>query len=77
MFALSACCVLVLEPCEMLTMSFHFSQALDKPSRLTEKELAEAESKWAADTLERSDENNLGEISEFEVWFNFTFMFHT
>eukprot|EP00073_Rattus_norvegicus_P025970 XP_006242295.1 PREDICTED: periphilin-1 isoform X4 [Rattus norvegicus] len=43
------------------------SKALDKPSRLTEKELAEAESKWAADTLERSDENNLGEISEFEA----------
>lgn len=43
------------------------SKALDKPSRLTEKELAEAESKWATDTLERSDENNLGEISEFEA----------
>lgn len=43
------------------------SKVLDKPSRLTEKELAEAESKWAAETLEKSDENNLAEISEFEA----------
>ncbi|XP_034372058.1 periphilin-1 isoform X4 [Arvicanthis niloticus] len=43
------------------------SKVLDKPSRLTEKELAEAESKWANETLEKSDENNLAEISEFEA----------
>lgn len=43
------------------------SKALDKPSRLTEKELAEAESKWAKETLEKSEENNLAEISEFEA----------
>ncbi|XP_051016203.1 periphilin-1 isoform X2 [Acomys russatus] len=42
------------------------SKVLDKPSRLTEKELAEAESKWASEKLEKSDENNLGEIAEFE-----------
>lgn len=44
---------------------------LDKPSRL--KELAEAARKWAN---EKSDENNLTEMSEFEV-FNFNFMFCT
>ncbi|XP_031209290.1 periphilin-1 isoform X5 [Mastomys coucha] len=43
------------------------SKVLDKPSRLTEKELAEAESKWASETLEKSDGNNLAEISEFEA----------
>ncbi|GAB1299760.1 Periphilin-1 [Apodemus speciosus] len=42
-------------------------EALDKPSRLTEKELAEAESKWATETLEKSEENNLAEVSEFEA----------
>ncbi|XP_077810044.1 periphilin-1 isoform X29 [Macaca mulatta] len=43
------------------------SKVLDKPSRLTEKELAEAASKWAAEKLEKSDENNLPEISEYEA----------
>lgn len=40
---------------------------LDKPSRLTEKELAEAESKWANETLEQSNKNHLTEISKFQV----------
>ncbi|KAM4883053.1 periphilin-1 isoform 9-T11 [Thomomys bottae] len=44
------------------------SKVLDKPTRLTEKELAEAASKWAAEKLEKSDESNLPEISEFEVY---------
>ncbi|XP_015286239.2 periphilin-1 isoform X24 [Macaca fascicularis] len=43
------------------------SKVLDKPSRLTEKELAEAASKWAAEKLEKSDESNLPEISEYEA----------
>ncbi|XP_055482805.1 periphilin-1 isoform X2 [Psammomys obesus] len=43
------------------------SKVLDKSSRLTEKELAEAESKWANEKLEKADENNLDEIAEFEV----------
>uniref|UniRef100_A0A2K6KYN4 Periphilin-1 C-terminal domain-containing protein n=1 Tax=Rhinopithecus bieti TaxID=61621 RepID=A0A2K6KYN4_RHIBE len=43
------------------------SKVLDKPSRLTEKELAEAASKWAAEKLEKSDESNLPEISEYEI----------
>lgn len=49
---------------------------LDKPSRLTEKELAEAASKWAAEKLEKADESNLPEISEYEVRPNFSFMFY-
>ncbi|XP_053410741.1 periphilin-1 isoform X14 [Nycticebus coucang] len=43
------------------------SKVLDKPSRLTEKELAEAASKWAAEKLEKTDESNLPEISEYEA----------
>ncbi|XP_057648834.1 periphilin-1 isoform X6 [Chionomys nivalis] len=43
------------------------SKVLDKPSRLTEKELAEAASKWANEKPEKSDGNNLTEISEFET----------
>ncbi|XP_062051073.1 periphilin-1 isoform X6 [Lepus europaeus] len=43
------------------------SKTLDKPSRLTEKELAEAASKWAAEKLEKADESNLPEISEYEA----------
>uniref|UniRef100_A0A2K5I134 Periphilin-1 C-terminal domain-containing protein n=1 Tax=Colobus angolensis palliatus TaxID=336983 RepID=A0A2K5I134_COLAP len=43
------------------------SKVLDKPSRLTEKELAEAASKWAAEKLEKSDESNLPEISAYEA----------
>ncbi|XP_044084610.1 periphilin-1 isoform X5 [Neovison vison] len=42
------------------------SKVLDKPSRLTEKELAEAASKWAAEKLEKADESNLPEI-EYEA----------
>ncbi|XP_058163815.1 periphilin-1 isoform X8 [Dasypus novemcinctus] len=42
------------------------SKVLDKPSRLTEKELAEAASKWAAEKVEKGDESNLPEISEYE-----------
>ncbi|XP_037692728.1 periphilin-1-like isoform X2 [Choloepus didactylus] len=44
------------------------SKVLDKPSRLTEKELAEAASKWAAEKLEKADDSNLPEISEYEVY---------
>ncbi|XP_027252152.1 periphilin-1 isoform X6 [Cricetulus griseus] len=43
------------------------SKVLDKPSQLTEKELAEAASKWANEKPEKGDENNLTEISEFET----------
>ncbi|XP_065790671.1 periphilin-1 isoform X6 [Muntiacus reevesi] len=43
------------------------TKVLDKPSRLTEKELAEAASKWAAEKLEKADESNLPEISEYEA----------
>ncbi|XP_058163818.1 periphilin-1 isoform X13 [Dasypus novemcinctus] len=43
------------------------SKVLDKPSRLTEKELAEAASKWAAEKVEKGDESNLPEISEYEA----------
>ncbi|XP_057557044.1 periphilin-1 isoform X3 [Hippopotamus amphibius kiboko] len=43
------------------------SKVLDKPSRLTEKELAEAASKWATEKLEKADESNLPEISEYEA----------
>lgn len=43
------------------------AKTLDKPSRLTEKELAEAASKWAAEKLEKADESNLPEISEYEA----------
>uniref|UniRef100_A0A8D0S0C7 Periphilin 1 n=2 Tax=Sus scrofa TaxID=9823 RepID=A0A8D0S0C7_PIG len=43
------------------------SKVLDKPSRLTEKEFAEAASKWAAEKLEKADESNLPEISEYEA----------
>ncbi|XP_022375374.1 periphilin-1 isoform X7 [Enhydra lutris kenyoni] len=42
------------------------SKVLDKPSRLTEKELAEAASKWAAEKLEKAEESNLPEI-EYEA----------
>ncbi|XP_072621632.1 periphilin-1 isoform X3 [Vulpes vulpes] len=42
------------------------SKMLDKPSRLTEKELAEAASKWAAEKLEKADESNLPDI-EYET----------
>lgn len=43
-----------------------FFQAMEKSNRLSEKELAEAASKWAAEKLEK-DENNLSERTEYEV----------
>ncbi|XP_045143211.1 periphilin-1 isoform X10 [Echinops telfairi] len=43
------------------------SKVLDKPGRLTEKELAEAASKWAAEKREKADESNLPEIAEYET----------
>ncbi|XP_010639241.1 periphilin-1 isoform X3 [Fukomys damarensis] len=43
------------------------SKVLDKPSRLTEKEFAEAASKWAAEKLEKSDESSSPGISEFQA----------
>ncbi|XP_051817680.1 periphilin-1 isoform X2 [Antechinus flavipes] len=43
------------------------SKVSDKPSRLTEKELAEAANKWAAEKLEKTDENNLPEISDYDA----------
>lgn len=46
---------------------FEFHQALDKSSRLSEKELAEAASRWAAEKGEKTDTSNLPEISEYDV----------
>nr|KAF6470139.1 periphilin 1 [Molossus molossus] len=43
------------------------SKVLDKPNKLTQKELAEAASKWAAEKLEKADESNLPEISEYKA----------
>ncbi|KAM6143271.1 periphilin-1-like [Erethizon dorsatum] len=43
------------------------SKVLDKASRLTEKELAEAVSIWAEEKIQTSEESNLSGISEFEV----------
>ncbi|KAM6177838.1 periphilin-1-like isoform 1-T1 [Rhynchocyon petersi] len=42
------------------------SKMLDKSSRLTEEEFAEAASKWAAENVEKTDETNLPEISEYQ-----------
>ncbi|XP_048782520.1 periphilin-1 isoform X2 [Lagopus muta] len=42
------------------------SKAMEKSNRLSEKELAEAASKWAAEKLEK-DENNLSERTEYEA----------
>ncbi|KFO26147.1 Periphilin-1 [Fukomys damarensis] len=39
---------------------------LDKPSRLTEKEFAEATSRWAAEKLQKSEENSSPGFSEFQ-----------
>ncbi|XP_025064006.1 periphilin-1 isoform X3 [Alligator mississippiensis] len=44
------------------------SKALEKSSRLSEKELAEAASKWAAEKAENADESNLPEITEYDVY---------
>lgn len=41
------------------------SKVSEKPTRLTEQELAEAASKWASEKLEKADESNLPEISEY------------
>ncbi|KAF6121185.1 periphilin 1 [Phyllostomus discolor] len=43
------------------------SKVLDKSKFLNEKEHAEAASKWAAEKLEKADESNLPEISEYEA----------
>ncbi|XP_010219548.1 PREDICTED: periphilin-1 [Tinamus guttatus] len=43
------------------------SKALDKTHRLSEKELAEAASKWAAEKAEKADEGNFPEIPEYEA----------
>ncbi|NXL46071.1 PPHLN protein, partial [Podilymbus podiceps] len=43
------------------------SKALDKSNRLSEKELAEAASKWAAEKAEKADESNLPEITEYDA----------
>ncbi|ELK36405.1 Periphilin-1 [Myotis davidii] len=48
-------------------MRWALHEVLDKPSKLTQKELAEAASKWAAEKLEKADESNLPEISEYEA----------
>ncbi|XP_061495923.1 periphilin-1 isoform X3 [Rhineura floridana] len=43
------------------------SKPLDKGSRLSEKELAEAASRWAAEKAEKTDTSNVPEISEYEA----------
>ncbi|KAM7181610.1 periphilin-1 isoform 1-T4 [Macrochelys suwanniensis] len=43
------------------------SKVLDKSSRLSEKELAEAASKWAAEKSEKADESNLPDIAEYDA----------
>ncbi|XP_005039425.1 PREDICTED: periphilin-1 isoform X2 [Ficedula albicollis] len=43
------------------------SKALEKSNRLSEKELAEAASKWAAEKSEKAEENNLPEITEYDT----------
>ncbi|NXJ12510.1 PPHLN protein, partial [Odontophorus gujanensis] len=43
------------------------SKTVEKSNRLSEKELAEAASKWAAEKLEKADENNLPERTEYEA----------
>lgn len=49
---------------------------LDKFSRLIEKEFVEVVSKWVVEKLEKADESNLFEIFEYEVRYNFFFMFY-
>lgn len=52
----------------MLNLDYNvFVQALDKSNRLSEKELAEAASKWAAEKSEKADESNIPEITEYDV----------
>uniref|UniRef100_A0A8D0GXJ1 Periphilin 1 n=1 Tax=Sphenodon punctatus TaxID=8508 RepID=A0A8D0GXJ1_SPHPU len=43
------------------------SKTLDKSNRLSEKELAEAASRWAAEKSEKTDESNLPEIAEYDA----------
>ncbi|XP_063252693.1 periphilin-1 isoform X4 [Prinia subflava] len=43
------------------------SKALEKSNRLSEKELAEAASKWAAEKAEKVEESNLTEITEYDA----------
>ncbi|XP_077790785.1 periphilin-1 isoform X10 [Podarcis muralis] len=43
------------------------SKALDKSSRLSEKELAEAASRWAAEKAEKTDTSSVPEISDYEA----------
>ncbi|XP_052593860.1 periphilin-1-like [Peromyscus californicus insignis] len=43
------------------------SKVLKSPRRQTEKEQADAASKWANENPKKSEENNLAEISEFET----------
>ncbi|XP_074683526.1 periphilin-1 isoform X6 [Strix aluco] len=49
------------------TTAVQSSKALDKSNRLSEKELAEAASKWAAEKSEKADESNLPEITEYDA----------
>ncbi|XP_054034571.1 periphilin-1 isoform X1 [Dryobates pubescens] len=43
------------------------SKVLDKSNRLSEKELAEAASKWAAEKAEKADEGSLPQITEYDA----------
>ncbi|NWR50598.1 PPHLN protein, partial [Regulus satrapa] len=43
------------------------SKALEKSNRLSEKELAEAASKWAAEKSEKAEESNIPEIAEYDA----------
>ncbi|XP_074759130.1 periphilin-1 isoform X3 [Athene noctua] len=49
------------------TTTVQSSKALDKSNRLSEKELAEAASKWAAEKSEKTNESNLPEITEYDA----------
>ncbi|XP_071589688.1 periphilin-1 isoform X2 [Heliangelus exortis] len=48
-------------------LSYHMRKTLEKSNRLSEKELAEAAIKWAAEKAEKADESNLPEITEYET----------
>ncbi|XP_063998269.1 periphilin-1 isoform X2 [Pogoniulus pusillus] len=43
------------------------SKAVDKSHRLSEKELAEAASKWAAEKAEKANENDIPEIADYDA----------
>lgn len=49
------------------SLSVPSSKVLDKHSRVSEKDLAEAASKWATENLQKADEGNLPEISKYEA----------